>query len=188
MKGLLRSMRLFFICLLAIFSIDSDEIFWSNSIKLSPRDFKDNGTIDSVSAAYSFTRIKIDYSLTALEEYRVEVFAIFIPDSSRWNTDTSNFIVLLHEQLHFDITELYCRKIRKELTESHFRKSLFPVEVRLLALNYYKKSCGFQDLYDSETDHSKDLKVQLRWQNAIEDSLSKYDGFQNPEVFVNTSP
>ncbi|MGI9550130.1 MAG: DUF922 domain-containing protein, partial [Aurantibacter sp.] len=46
---------------------------------------------------------------------QIVVTSLFYPDKSWYKPDLCDDVVLSHEQLHFDITELFARKFRKRL-------------------------------------------------------------------------
>lgn len=50
----------------------------------------------------------------------VDVYAYFSPRQSWYHKDMADDHLLSHEQLHFDITELYARKLRKKIATYSF--------------------------------------------------------------------
>src|SRR5690625_3492554 len=84
-------------------------------------------------------------------------------------------LLLNHEQIHFNITELYTRKIRKDLqkylddNKSH--------ELDSIAKIYHCLEDEFwetQFLYDKETNHSKNTVEQKKWDRKIDRLLQVY--------------
>ena len=81
----------------------------------------------------------------------VEVFASF--DKQKSWTKSDAIELLAHEQLHFDIVEVYVRKIRKFAQEAFDRnqRSQQYITKQITKLqSEYKKT---QTKYDSETKH-----------------------------------
>src|SRR5882757_2223347 len=95
---------------LAQSSIDS--LDWDISRKLKWEDFKGVHDDIPICGARTFTTLK--YKLIKSDTgYRVDVRCVFLKKIS-WKVDESvTSYALQHEQDHFDISELYARKLRK---------------------------------------------------------------------------
>lgn len=81
-------------------------------------------------------------------------------------------MVLNHEQLHFDITELFARKIDSALTpiqNCSYQHCARAYQIHDSLIVEWNK---FQELYDRETKHSIDTTAQKRWQEMIKSSLT----------------
>ncbi|MBW7869413.1 MAG: hypothetical protein H3C31_13945 [Brumimicrobium sp.] len=93
--------------------------------------------------------------------------------------------LLTHEQTHFNITEVFTRKIRKELSQYQY------VSVQNF-LDYYafvsNKSHAEKDelnnLYDKETNHGTIIEVQQKWDKKIDEMLEELEDYSNPRVVV----
>jgi predicted secreted Zn-dependent protease len=79
-------------------------------------------------------------------------------------------MTLLHEQLHFDISEVFARKMAQEMSETKFTKNI-KQEVRVLYKRILKELDAFQRRYDSETDFSRNIEKQKLWQKQINSLL-----------------
>lgn len=108
---------------------------------------------------------------------------------SAFDCDLSYFIpsdrdsaVLGHEQLHFDITELYARKFRKMIVTETPRYKMFLADHERLFAAILKEWQLKQDEYDSEVyaDRSK----QAKWNTWVQEELLKYKDFENREVIL----
>jgi len=85
-----------------------------------------------------------------------------------------------HEQVHFDITEIFARKIRKHLIE-------YPVNEQDVKKVYFAnaKECRrFQESYDKETRHSLDRKKQVEWNIKIQHLLAGLNDFREQAIFI----
>ncbi|MBW2962857.1 DUF922 domain-containing protein [Mesonia aestuariivivens] len=82
--------------------------------------------------------------------------------------------LLTHEQLHFDISELYARKMRKILSEFH-PKTLNEAKLQLKRIHHKveRERIYFQNTYDKETQHGTLTKQQQRWQKRVGKALSE---------------
>ncbi|MFC7775202.1 DUF922 domain-containing protein [Flavobacterium sp. GCM10027622] len=148
---------------------DDEIILWSSDRKLTWSDFK--GVVDTSNVfigAMTYAEIKIEgsYLKDSIRMYKVGCY--FLKNKS-WHivNDSSS---LSHEQLHFDISELFARKIRKSF-DSLYVKRIVDVmkyeKVFNMHLNNWDK---YQDLYDSETHYNE--KKQLFWQKKIAVALT----------------
>jgi len=85
-----------------------------------------------------------------------------------------------HEQMHFDITEIFARKIRKELIDSAVNEQ--GVEKIYFA---HSKACReFQQLYDNETRHSLDKKHQEQWNKKIRKLLLSLNDYKERAIYI----
>jgi hypothetical protein len=69
--------------------------------------------------------------------------------------------------LHFDISELYSRKLRKKLSSQKFTRATLSSELPKIISEFFKQRDQFQDLYDSETNHGTIEKKQKRWEEKV---------------------
>lgn len=100
----------------------------------------------------------------------------------RSSTNTSDLYVLAHEQLHFDIAELYARKIRmrlKQLDKEPFIRRRYNREIDQLYEAYLKE----QEFYDQRTGHSLLPENQHIWERRIEAELKDL-WFYRSKIFV----
>ena len=163
-------------------TIDDSIIIWEESQKLEWKDFA--GVVDTDVYGTAETVYKIE--IVPIEVYvdendniqnieQLSVVAHFYKNIS-W-TVSRNGALLAHEQLHFDIAELYARKIRKRFSElkskNEFRFSQFQHEYSKL-MNDCK---NFQKKYDKETKHGSDIEINKQWINTIENSLKELEDY-----------
>src|SRR5699024_4005911 len=105
----------------------------------------------------------------------------FVPSRSWVKPGKQTATLLKHEQLHFDISELYARKLRKEINAVHFESEDSQNEVQKLFREYTGKREQEQKRYDRETRHGKDLTQQKKWQKKIEDRLQQLTEFKSTD-------
>lgn len=85
---------------------------------------------------------------------------------------------LSHEQLHFDITELFRRKFNTLVTDNAENEEKVSEIYRQIA-----KDCErYQNLYDAETDHSRNIKKQNEWITVVENALLSLQEFENVKI------
>ncbi|MDO6473399.1 DUF922 domain-containing protein [Maribacter sp. 1_MG-2023] len=167
---------LFLFALLTISNVQSQEVVsWEPNFRFTWSDFKGAAPITSRAAATTASGITYRFS-TFYENNELQVdykvFAYFYPTKSWYKPKLCNDDTLLHEQLHFDITELYARKLRKQLAGTKFTKNV-KEEIRNIYKATIRQLNDFQNKYDSETNYSRNLPVQERWVKEIEHVLKQ---------------
>mgnify|MGYP003653006177 CR=1 FL=1 len=167
---------LILLALLTISNVQSQEVVsWEPNFRFTWSDFK--GAVPVTSGAAATTASGLTYRFFTFyenDELHVDykVFAYFYPTKSWYKPALCNDITLLHEQLHFDITELYARKLRKKLAETKFTENV-KEEIRKIYKATIRQLNDFQNKYDSETNYSRNLPVQELWVKEIESALKQ---------------
>jgi len=125
----------------------------------------------SVSTGLDF---KWDYNIdNAQQNFTYKVRACLYPASSWVFEHKKDSSLLAHEQLHYDITELHARKLRKLVSGyklgRNIRKDLKVIYRRVEASRY-----KMQSDYDRESVHSKEKEKQHLWDVKIDSLLKVY--------------
>lgn len=148
-----------------------DTIHWRPDYKLKWEDFKGKPDSSSQFGAISYPGIK--YSLSANEDsFNVKVICFFIKSRS-WSKLKSSDTLLMHEQVHFDIAELFARRLRKAFAEYKFNYPTVGKDIDNLFLLNKQERAKMDTLYDKETDFSRNRKQQLLWNKKIKTELDK---------------
>ena len=162
-----------FIFGLGAFAQEEEVIPWTNDLRLEWTNFRATPPSDSRVAAT--TASGISYRLSAMEtngnmEVDCTIDAFFYPDESWYQPGMANSNILSHEQRHFDITELFARKMRQRIAEYSFTKKV-KAEVKGIYGDILKEMRDFQKQYDQETNYSRNVEEQMRWNNKIKNAL-----------------
>lgn len=159
--------------ILCFFKTD-ERIPWQESKKLSWDNFIGQPDSNSDAAAVTSSGITFGYRLSRvnniIESIDTEATAHFYPEKSWVKPDEADTHILAHEQLHFDITELFTRKLRKALSEVTISQNVNE-QLDAIHVKTVKDLNDFQNLYDSETDFSRDYDAQAKWQAYINSEL-----------------
>lgn len=155
---------------------------WTASYKLTWDDFKGKPNNNVGSVAITASGISFGYSIkennNSIVDFNTEVSANFFPEKSWYKKELANAHILNHEQLHFDITELFARKFRKELErlkpENGIKKTFNHINRTI-----NKELDAMQDLYDTETNHSINVEAQTKWQVYINEELDKLSQYKS---------
>ena len=153
-----------------------ETIPWSEERRLTWDDFKGEIPENAMAAAITASGISYKYSANLMfNEVNLdfEVNTFFYPMGSWYKPALCDSVVLSHEQLHFDITELFARKMRKKLRQSTFSDNV-KAEVRNIYNSILKELNDYQERYDWETDFSRKPLAQKRWVERVKAQLDVY--------------
>lgn len=119
-----------------------------------------------------------DLSVEYPDSLTVRVEAHFHSDCSWALPDFRTNDILIHEKLHFDIAELFARKLRKKISEAVFADVR---EARLKISKWRrqieKEMDRYQDNYDHETDGSMNAQKQKWWMNKVDVELNSMNQY-----------
>ncbi|GGD42485.1 hypothetical protein GCM10011361_06810 [Muriicola marianensis] len=154
---------------------EDPSILWEPDYRLSWSDFKAPPPPDSQVAAT--TASGIAYSFSAIEEGREmkvdwTVASYFYPESSWYRPELANPNILSHEQLHFDISELFARRMREKIRRFRFSSEV-KAEMRAIYNETIEEMREFQRRYDAETNYSRAEDKQREWNRMIAESLRR---------------
>tara|TARA_R110002049_G_scaffold97782_3_gene238153 strand:- start:2675 stop:3181 length:507 start_codon:yes stop_codon:yes gene_type:complete len=155
---------------------------WNASYKLSWSDFKAKPNNRVSAAALTASGITFGFSIQQTDDKRVisfqtEVNAQFYPEKSWFKTELADNHVLGHEQLHFDITELHTRKFRQQISKLKISQSI-KNELHGLHKSINKDLETMQNTYDTETNYSRNVETQAKWQLFITQELQKLSEYK----------
>ncbi len=158
------------------FSNPPERWVWEEDRALRWSDFK--GSPDYLLDFAATTNSGMSHSYTidgngVLDKSSSEVLAHFYPTFSWYKPADTTAAILRHEQSHFDITEMHARKLRKRIHEFSFTANS-KEEVKKLYEVTEQERRRTQELFDRETDHSRNKDQEVLWQKRIKDSLEKY--------------
>ena len=156
-----------------LFSQQEEMIPWSSERRLEWADFK--GKPFKTAWAAAITASGITYEFSSMVEnddvnLDITISTFFYPKESWVQPESSNDVILSHEQLHFDISELFARKMRKRVAEARFTKNV-KAEIKKIYRDILKELSAFQKKYDYETNFSRNLEKQLEWNARIANAL-----------------
>lgn len=160
--------------------IDNDSIIaWNEHRKLMWEDFK--GVRDSINfpideAATNYSIYLFPKTITVDEYKKINAVTFFYKKTS-WTTNYASGL-LAHEQIHFDIAELYTRKIRKSFLEMKNNDETDVFEYVKVAKKFDAQCLKYGQLYDQETEHGTLSLKQLEWEDRIAKELKELDMYK----------
>lgn len=153
-----------------------ERLVWEEDRLLQWSDFKGKPDYLLDYAATTNSGMSHSYMIDAygvLDKSSSTVLAHFYPSFSWCKPSDTTAVLLRHEQTHFDITEVYARKLRKLMQEYPFTVNS-QEEVKKVYAKVEEARRATQQLYDRETDHSRKQDQEIVWRERIRDSLEKY--------------
>lgn len=158
-----------------------DQLSWNEFYKLQWDDFQGEPDEQSLGDAGTAVMIKAKPFLVK-NRIKYDVAAIFNRRKS-WVRDKSASL-LAHEQLHFDIAELYARKIRKKIAEMNER-GINDIKVYNAAIHQLLlESNEVDERYDLETLHGAMSKKQAAWVRQVKDELAQLKAYRKTKRVI----
>ena len=148
-------------------------IDWHVHDKLGYSDFKageKNSRGFAIATASSNFGYEVDENI---DRFSIDIYVQFYCKESWWNPNIRMDDVLSHEQLHFDICELYGRKFYKAVLELKEKDKFNEHSIEKLYIILEDEFDEYQDLYDDETDHSTNGDMQRNWDDHIHSELER---------------
>jgi hypothetical protein len=154
----------------------SDYISWNAKQPLTWNDYLGSPDPTSDAAASTNTKISIDFNMSSTGfTYKVKSF---FSKQKSWAIHKSAYI-LSHEQGHFDIAEIFARKLHKEMSEYRFNTKTYQKDLQKIYQKLTNEMFEMQSLYDAQTNHSIDKEKQGEWIIKIAALLKEYKYWAN---------
>lgn len=155
------------------------KILWRADRKLTWDDFK--GIPDTLNypntLALTNSGFGYETGVNLFKDGKVFVQSVFNTYDSWVVPDGRNDYVLRHEQIHFDITEIYSRKLRKELADAKI-KSSNATAAQAIFKKVFREMELRQIRYDQETQRGDKKETQEHWEAVVKLELAKYEFYK----------
>jgi Bacterial protein of unknown function (DUF922) len=149
---------------------------WKENQKLAWVDYKGRVQAGTDAAASTATYLGIEYNFNK-NGFGYKITCSFSKTKS-WGLHKTDYI-LSHEQGHFDIAEIFARKLNKQMSEYVFDKNTYKDDLKNLYMKLTTEKDAFQNEYDRETNHSINKEKQAEWIKKIEEELKTLRNFSN---------
>jgi len=147
---------------------------WDKSRKLSWTDFKAKPDSESDVAARSTTYLLFSYTVNN-DGFSYKIESRFSKTRS-WGLHKTAYI-LSHEQGHFDIAEVFARKLHKKMSEYTFNRRTYQKDLKKIYQDILDEKEELQNNYDTETNHSINKEKQAEWLKKIKKLLEAYEQY-----------
>jgi len=156
-------------------------IYWSENIKLEWKDFKAPPENHPTHKAMSSLSLSIGMDLYT-DSIVVVSKSTFDRAKSWVKSDWQMPRVLDHEQIHFDIRELYTRRLKNAISVKQFKRKTAQTELSSMIRDANIQYGKAQNQYDQESYTSEDK--QNDWKTRVDQELKSLNTFQNPRVKI----
>ena len=168
-----------------IYKVDNPKLYeskieWRKDRKLTWADFKGKPQTEAYpnTLAMTYSGFRLETNHKPFKESPIEVSNAFVTQQS-WGLDAHrNEYVLQHEQLHFDITEIFTRKLRKTLFDNNITSKHFDRAKEVFDAMFIEYKL-FQDRYDNDTQRGEKKDTQEKWKAIVEIELAKYEAYKS---------
>lgn len=154
----------------------SSEIDWCNGSSISWNDFWGNPDPYSRFSAISATYLQEKHFCNEYDRFRYSVRSVFVRKQS-WSRDKKSAKLLHHEQIHFNLTELHARKLRKLFSELQYPCFIPEARIKYMVDSLYEKMEYAHRFYDEDTFHGLNTKRQEFWTDMVTEALFDLEEF-----------
>jgi hypothetical protein len=160
-------------------NLTSNRIAWEQNYQLDWNDFK--GRAQTSSSLDAYTMLGISLEVIGQKDGKVDmgVFGYFEKNKSWVKSGEKTDNLLSHERKHFDLCEVYRRKLIKKLeAKKSYDYDTFSDDVGKMFNENFEAYTKEQERYDEETHHSQKKEDQIKWNKFITKELlrlKKYD-------------
>lgn len=160
--------------LLVFLQLDDDYIKWQESRRLTWDDFKAEPLQIGNTAAMTTTHLGFSYNVAnGKATYKIDCR---FEKKRSWGLVKNDWI-LKHEQGHFDIAEIFARKLNKSVSEYQFNRASFKKDLDGIYKSVVDEKENFQQQYDDETDYSRNKTKQEEWLKKIGSELKEHNSW-----------
>jgi len=175
----------------SLYFVKTDEekeeyIEWSEKRKLRWSDYKGKPQRRNAVASTCYElRYIFPITLEGVVQPTVSVRALFFPKDS-WKLDAfANDYILSHEQGHFDLVEIFARRLRRAIQSREYN-SLRDLHAHIHSMydSVNTSMEKIQELYDEDTENSMNTVRQEKWNQIIQKELYELKNYHNPVIHL----
>lgn len=154
---------------------EGNKLFW-NQFKSKQNIMKSDTTIVSyASCGLRYTAAKDKQS----NRIKILIEATFDPSNSWKHPNKTVGLSTNHEQGHFDIAEIYARKLRKYFAENIKTEKDYQIKFKLTYQMLYGEFLVYENSYDKATKRGTIPEKQKELEEEIKRELKKLEAFKN---------
>lgn len=151
------------------------EICWKKDRRLTWDDFRGAIPNDAGEQTAAATYCGIGFETNTITsknpELKINVYNTFYINNSWAKPEEMNDEVLAHEQGHFDLCEIYTRKLRERLSGLKVNVNTMKPVLKNIYNQLQKEYRDRQEAYENETSHGIKTQQQRNWQKRLEKEL-----------------
>lgn len=175
-------MKFFLTAFILVFNIfHAQKIVWNENQKLIWDNFKSKTNNLGGSTVVAYTHCGWEYSVVTSSDpdipVKIDIETVFNEDRSWKDVKRISDYVLLHEQKHFDIAEVFARKFRKEVSEKVKTTADYKKYFKGIYAKISSDYRNFQNKYDRETEHGMNKEKQAAYNTLISEELENLKNY-----------
>ena len=181
---------LLFSLVCSVYGFSQNEIPWTNETDIQWEDFKGSVPTSTDKSALTTSGITYEASIRSnpeRTELQLKVYSFFDKSKSWKKTEEISDYLLRHEQVHFNITELHARLLRKAFTEYDYPTDFDGDLLDRIFEENQSQLDSVQRAYDADTSHSRFEEGQKLWDQFIETSLTQFENYSDTELTITIS-
>ena len=149
-----------------------DLVEWNETYKISLEDYKGriadtNNFVNTNCGIYCIPQIVGDTA-------SITIIAYMDKNKSWFRKKFADSLALEHEQGHFDLTEIFSRKLKKKIMAQRMTKRNFTKNIKILYESCWEDLQKQHTAYDRATQGGSVEFAQRTWQNFIKENLMLY--------------
>jgi hypothetical protein len=158
----------------AVFARNDAILNWNKDYSLQWADFQ--SPVDQTSPFAANTHSGVSYSWNVKYNNGIPKFTFtavsFMDRFKSWvRTEKETPELLKHEQIHFDISEFFARKLLEALNNYRYTDN-YKNEIAQIYTQMMSARTAMESTYDNQTSHSIIKLKQAQWQNYVEGLLN----------------
>jgi hypothetical protein len=157
---------------------------WDPNNKLVWSDFKDTLVTNSHRSAATNSGVRVSFVQTDQNSLTVDAYGAMFAVGSWVDSTRKSDYVLSHEQYHFNITEYWCRKLKKDLATARLTTKNFKEKVQEIQRQNMLDCHDMQVQYDKETNHSEVVEEQKKWEKKVDELLKGVEDYSATSVML----
>ena len=163
-----------------MFAQNVDLIFWEEGKKLTWQDFTE-GTPTREAVAQAALSIHYTVCKRSIWNGKValRVDCIFQKSYTLVSSSGMRPLVLRHEQPHFDIAEVFARKLRKAFFDSKLHVGNVDEEAKGLLDKVMLEYTNHQQMFDTKIWYGAEEETQLKWERRIAEELKLPENYKD---------
>lgn len=160
---------------------DEPKIVWADTLTFNWTLFK--AAVPANKEFHARTDWGIDCSAAVMRgNLVITLTAVMYPNASWIKPTKKSEELLIHEKLHFDIAEVYARKIRQAFEDSALNKTDVDVWIKGIYRKIFEDCRNAQKQFDEDTNHSIVKAEQIKWFKKVNDALEQLDRWKQVTV------
>lgn len=151
-------------------TVTPDTVYYGKDRPLKWSDFTGRVREQSASSALSFSGFSYDADVSVKSDtihIHLYLQTYFVRSGSWVRTGAASAYALSHEQIHFQIAKIAEMGFRDRVLHDTLTAAFYPMEIKMLFLDYWRKMSAMQERFDNDTEHGTNHAQEAVWQKKV---------------------